>query len=827
MKRGWKITLRVLGALVLILIVASAIIWTYLKSSFLDFEDDYIEQSSFTELHLNGEVFLDRNNNGKLDIYENPNEPVEKRVSDVLSQMTLEEKLHLLKGSGISSAMGSDYIPTAIPGAVGTIVPTPRLGLPTIYLSDGPAGLRIEPTREGSDRTYYATAFPIGTQLASTWNTELVYKVGQAMGSEARSYGVDVILGPGANIHRHPFCGRNFEYFSEDPYLTGFIGSSIVNGIEYNGVGTSLKHFVANNQETNRNYNNSIVSERALREIYLKGFELVIKNSQPWTVMSSYNKVNGTYVAESRELLTDILRDDWQFDGLVMSDWFGGNNAVAMITAGNDLLEPGTKLQWDALKEGVENGTLTDTVIDTSVSRILRLILASNKMNNYKYDENPDLEKHAAITRTSANEGIILLKNNNVLPIQKTTNVALFGITSYDFISGGYGSGDVNEAYSVSLEEGLENSRAKMNNTRGDVIEAFQISSEAGINRPGFIIDGEAKSLYESHKSENEELFVKPEGISAMFDPYNPPEITYSKDQINSISKNTDVGIITIGRNSGEGGDRVNIDDFELKNVEKEMIKNVASAYHSQDKKVIVVLNVGGVVETASWKNDVDGIILAWQGGQEGGNSVADIISGKVNPSGKLPMTFPVKVSDHASHNNFPLEGVPMNMLDFFKSKDENKSEIKNIDYTVYEEDIYVGYRHFDKAEIEVSFPFGFGLSYTDFEFSNLTITPNGNGIDINLNVRNIGQVEGKEVVQVYVSKIDSKINRPINELKTFQKTSLLNPNSDDNLSLHINYEDLRYWDEDSNSWKLEEGEYLINIGNSSRNISLSEMIKI
>lgn len=827
MKRGWKVTLRVLGALILIIIVASTIIWTYLKSSFLDFEDDYIEQSSFTELNLNGEVFLDRNNNGELDIYENPNEPIEKRVSDVLSQMTLEEKLHLLKGSGISSAMGSDYVPTSIPGAVGTIVPTPRLGLPTVYLSDGPAGLRIEPIREGSDRTYYATAFPIGTQLASTWNTELVYKVGQAMGSEARSYGVDVILGPGANIHRHPFCGRNFEYFSEDPYLTGFIGSSIVNGIEYNGVGTSLKHFVANNQETNRNYNNSIVSERALREIYLKGFELVIKNSQPWTVMSSYNKVNGTYVAESRELLTDILRDDWQFDGLVMSDWFGGNNAVAMITAGNDLLEPGTKLQWDALKKGVENGTLTDTVIDTSVSRILHLILASNKMNNYKYDENPDLEKHAAITRTSANEGIILLKNNNVLPIQETTNVALFGITSYDFISGGYGSGDVNEAYSVSLEEGLENSRAKINNTKGDVIEVFQISSEAGINRPGFVIDSEAKSLYESHKSENEELFVKPEGINAMFDPYNPPEITYSQDQINSISKNTNIGIITIGRNSGEGGDRVNIDDFELKNVEKEMIKNVASAYHSQNKKVIVVLNVGGVVETASWKNDVDGIILAWQGGQEGGNSVADIISGKVNPSGKLPMTFPVKVSDHASHNNFPLEGAPMNMLDFFKSKDENKSEIKNIDYTVYEEDIYVGYRHFDKAEIEVSFPFGFGLSYTDFEFSNLTITPNGNSIDINLNVRNIGQFEGKEVVQVYVSKIDSKIDRPINELKTFQKTSLLNPNSDDNISLHINYEDLRYWDEDSNSWKLEEGEYLINIGNSSRNILLSEMIKI
>ena len=826
MKRNWKIALRVTGVLLVILVVAAIVTWTYLKSSFLDFEGDYLEQTSFTELHLNGQTFLDRNNNGKLDVYENPNAPLEKRVSDVLSQMRLEEKLHLLKGSGISSAIGRDDVKTAIPGAVGTIVPTPRLGLPTIYLSDGPAGLRIEPTREGSDRTYYATAFPIGTQLASTWNTELVYKVGQAMGSEARSYGVDVILGPGANIHRHPFCGRNFEYFSEDPYLTGFIGSSIVNGIESNGVGTSLKHFVANNQETNRTFNNSIVSERALREIYLKGFELVIKNSQPWTVMSSYNKVNGTYVAESRKLLTDILRDDWQFDGLVMSDWFGGNDAVAMINAGNDLLEPGTKLQWNALKEGVSDGTLTGTEIDISVRRILRLILGSNKMNNFKYDENPALEKHAEITRNSANEGIVLLKNNNVLPIQQTAKVALFGVTSYDFISGGYGSGDVNEAYSISLEEGLKNATIKMN-TSNEVIKINQVSSEVYPVLPVFIIDEKAKSIYDSHKSQNEELFVKPTGINAMFDPYNPPEITYTSNQINSISKNTDIAIITIGRNSGEGGDRVEIDDFELKNIEKEMIKNISSTYHAQDKKVIVVLNVGGVVETASWKNEVDGIILAWQGGQEGGNSVADIISGNVNPSGKLPMTFPVKVSDHASHKNFPLEGAPMNMMDFFRSKDVNKSEIKNVDYTVYEEDIYVGYRHFDKAGKEVSFPFGYGLSYTDFEFSNLTITNNGNRIDINLDVRNIGQVEGKEVVQVYVSKIDSKIDRPINELKTFNKTSLLHPNTEENIALQINYEDLRYWDENSNGWKLEEGEYLINIGNSSRNFLLSKIIKL
>ena len=827
MKKGWKITLLVLGTLVVILLIVSVLTWAYLKSSFLDFEGEYIEQTYFSELKSNGESFFDRNNNGKLDIYENNNEPIENRVSDALSQMTLEEKLHLLKGSGISSAIDSDYVPTAIPGAVGTIVPTPRLGLPTIYLSDGPAGLRIKPKREGSDRTYYATAFPIGTQLASTWNTDLVYRVGQAMGSEARSYGVDVILGPGANIHRHPFCGRNFEYFSEDPYLTGFIGSSIVNGIESNGVGTSPKHYVANNQETNRNFNDAIVSERALREIYLKGFELIIKNSQPWAVMSSYNKVNGTYTSESKKLLTNILREEWQFEGLVMSDWFGGNDAVAMVNAGNDLLEPGTKIQWDALKKGVENGTLSDTKIDVSVSRILRLILGSSKMNNYKYDENPDLEKHTEITRNTANEGIILLKNNNVLPVQQISKVALFGITSYDLISGGYGSGDVNEAYSVSLEEGLENARIKINSTRGDQIKSNQIASEVYQIIPEFTIDKKAKSLYESHKSFNAESFIKPEGINAIFDPYNPPEISYTKEQINSISKNTDIGIITIGRNSGEGRDRVSIDDFELKTIERETIKNVSSAYHSQNKKVIVVLNIGGVIETASWKNEVDGIILAWQGGQEGGNSLADIISGKVNPSGKLPMTFPIKVSDHASHKNFPLQGSPMNMLNFFKSKGKFKSEIKNVDYTIYQEDIYVGYRHFDKAEMDVSFPFGYGLSYTNFEFSNIKITNNVNRIDINLDVQNIGQTDGKEVVQVYISKIASNVDRPINELKTFKKTSLLTSNAIENIALNINYDDLRYWDEDLNEWKLEEGEYVINIGNSSRNILLSQVIKL
>jgi beta-glucosidase len=263
------------------------------------------------------------------------------------------------------------------------------------------------------------------------------------MGTEALEYGIDVILGPGANIHRHPLCGRNFEYFSEDPVLTGEMGAAIVNGIESNGIGTSVKHFVANNQETDRFKNDVMVSERALREIYLRGFEIIVKKSQPWTLMSSYNKINGTYTSEDSRLLTDILRGEWNFEGLVTSDWFGGNDAVAMVKAGNDLLEPGTKRQWKALEKAYENGELSLEEIDRAAGRILTLIVESKKMEGYDYGNSPDLKKHSEITRQSAAEGIVLLKNENVLPLDPSMNIALLGVTSYEFIAGGTGSGEL------------------------------------------------------------------------------------------------------------------------------------------------------------------------------------------------------------------------------------------------------------------------------------------------------------------------------------------------------------------------------------------------
>lgn len=802
MKKILRLSLKILGVIVLFVLIAGLGGWWYISSTFLSFEKNYAEKTEIKELNIDGYSFLDRNGNGELDIYEDDRKSTDERVDDLLSQMTLEEKIHLLKGSGIGSALGLGN--TAVSGAVGTIVPTPRLGIPTIYLSDGPAGLRIEPKREGEDRTYYCTAFPIGTLLSSTWNTDLLNEVGIAMGTEAKEYGIDVILGPGANIHRHPFCGRNFEYYSEDPVLTGFIGAAMVNGIESQGVGTSIKHFVANNQETDRNFNDVIVSNRAMREIYLKGFEIIVEHSQPWTIMSSYNKVNGTYVPEKKDLLTDILREDWQYQGLVMTDWFAGNDAPTMIAAGNDLLEPGTNKQWKALKKAAQNGTLSEKEINTSAQRILTLIVQSNKMKNYQYSNDPDLNAHAKISRQSATEGVVLLKNEQTLPIQDTRNIALLGVTSYDFIAGGTGSGDVNEAYTISLEEGLQNA--------------------------GYEINEKAKQVFETHKTNHEDEFVKPEGLSAMTNLYFPPRITYSEKELKEIVESTDLGIITIGRNSGEGSDRVEKDDFLLSEKEQNMISNVCEAFHTAGKRVIVVMNIGGVIETASWNSKPDAILLAWQGGQESGNSVADILSGKVNPSGKLPMTFPLNLNDHASNSNFPMEGGSLDIIKLIFASRKEKPEgekVKNKDYTNYEEGIYVGYRHFDKEKLEVSYPFGYGLSYTTFDYSDLNVVLQNDTIKVAVTITNSDRQAGKEVVQVYTSMPNTSIDRPVKELRAFVKTQSLQPAEATTVTLQIPVSELSYWSENDSKWELEEGTYNIQIGSSSRNIKLSEDIKI
>lgn len=803
MKNVLKITFKSIGLLLLIFILmGGGAVW-YIYTNYLSFEDDFPEKKDFTILSENGYKFLDRNGNGILDVYEDERRPLEARVKNALELMTLEEKIHLLKGSGMKSGAGLSEPGEGIPGAVGTIVPTPRLGLPTIYLSDGPAGLRIEPFRENDDNTYYCTAFPIATLLASTWNTDLVNQVGNAMGNEALEYGIDVILGPGANIHRHPFCGRNFEYYSEDPFLSGKIGASMVKGIQANGVGTSVKHFVANNQETDRVYNDVTVSERALREIYMKGFEIISKEAQPWTIMSSYNLVNGIPASESPYLLTEVLRDDWGFQGVVMSDWFGGNNAVNQVNAGNDLLEPGTKPQWKALKKAAKDGSLSEKNINTSVERILRLVFMSKKMKNYQYSNKPDLEKHALITRNSASEGMVLLKNEGVLPLSENTNVALLGTTSYNFIAGGTGSGKVNGAYTISLEQGMLNS--------------------------GFLINQTAKELYNKFKEENQKEFEESKNGGDIFSAEIPPQMSYSESQLSAIASSAEVCVITIGRNAGEGSDRILKDDFLMTESELDLIRNTTKAFHEKGKKVIVVLNISGVVETASWKEIPDAILLAWQGGQEGGNSAADILSGRVNPSGKLPMTFPINVKDYISDANFPQDGKNLNLVrDILFRKDPiGTAGVKDEDFTNYDEGIYVGYRDFDTNKKEVSYPFGFGLSYSQFEIDSVTSEVHNDTISISLTVSNVGSVAGKEVVQIYISKPNSTVERAEQELKSFAKTKGLLPNESQKITLSIPVSELSYWDESRSNWTLEKGEYDVRIGFSSREIKLLKTVSI
>ena len=811
MKKVLVRTLLVVACLILVLIIIGGIGYYYVSSNVLTFEDEISKKEmNYNKLQIDGFSFIDRNNNNKLDLYEDNRESVESRANDLLSKLTLEEKIHLLKGSGIKSALGISS--DGIPGAVGTIVPTPRLGLPEIYLSDGPAGLRIASKRKNQDRTYYCTAFPIGTLLASTWDKDLVESVGNSMGNEALNYGIDVILGPGVNIHRHPLCGRNFEYYSEDPFLSGNIGAAMVNGIESNGVGTSPKHFVVNNQETSRNWNDAIVSERALREIYLKGYEIIVKKSQPWTIMTSYNKINGTYAPENKRLLTDILKQEWGFEGVVMTDWYGGQSATAIINAGNDLIEPGTKNDWDELKDSAADGSLPLSNINTSVKRILKLILKSKKMENYEFKNNPDLEKHALITRKSAAEGMVLLKNSdNTLPMKNIINIALIGSSSYEFIAGGTGSGDVEEAYSIALDDALTKNGFEINDV---ALNEYFIQN--------------AKNLKDK---EGDTEIPGAIGVAmSMMNPYTPIKMDYSTELLNQISAASDIAIVTIGRNSGESSDRVLDDDFLLSKKEEQMIKKTCDVFHSKGKKVVVILNIGGVIETSSWKNQPDAILLAWQGGQEGGNSVVDILTGKINPSGKLPMTFPVDINDHKSTLNFPMDGEKLELSDMIFGVEYDKPEnekIRNKDYTVYEEGIYVGYRHFDKNNIKVSFPFGYGLSYTNFEYSDLKVIKQDQKINLSLKIKNTGYVKGKEIIQVYISKINSKIDRPTKELKGFSKTRLLNVAESSILEIEIPLSDFSYWNEEINNWSIENGEYNILIGSSSRDIKLEEKIKI
>jgi|WetSurMetagenome_2_1015567.scaffolds.fasta_scaffold46420_2 beta-glucosidase len=712
------------------------------------------------------------------------------RVKKVIAAMTLEEKVSLVVGTGSIMPGGS---PPLVAGAAGTSYSLPRLGITSLVLTDGPAGVRISPTRENDLNSYYCTAFPVGTLLASTWDIDLVQKVGKAMGNEVLEYGADILLGPGMNTHRNPLCGRNFEYYSEDPYITGKMGAAMINGVESEGVGTSIKHFAANNAETNRNSVNIIVSERALREIYLEGFRIAIQEGKPWTVMSSYNLINGIYTSENPDLLTSILRKDWGFKGFVMTDWGGGKNPVAQMIAGNDLLMPGSSTQTSTIIKAVTEGKLEEKILDRNVEKILNVILESPRFKGFKFTNKPDLKAHAEVTRQAAAEGMVLLKNDSAsLPLGRSIkNIATFGNTSYEIITGGTGSGDVNEAYRVSLIEGLHNAGFKTNDDLSSLYSSWLKLSKTG----------------------------RPRSRGFMMGSRPVEELSLNQDIISGMANVSDAAIITIGRNSGEGSDRTNAKgDFQLSDLEQQLIKNVTKAFKAGRKKVIVILNVGGVIETASWRDLPDAILLAWQAGQETGNSIADIITGKVNPSGKIATTFPMTYDDVPSAKTFPGKELPADPVAAQPAGGFGRSK-PAVD--TYNEGIYVGYRYYETFKIKTAYEFGYGLSYTNFIFSDLKLSSDkfSGSLTVTVDVKNSGNVAGKEVAELYLSAPAVKLDKPSLELKGFAKTKLLKPGESQTLTFIIDSRRLSSFDPARSSWIAEAGKYQVKIGASSKDI--------
>jgi len=719
-------------------------------------------------------------------------------VSEVIKAMTLEEKASLVVGAGLNlppetvKMLGEDMkrlIPqpgslasktkNPIPPAVGTTIEITRLGIPCVVVNDGPAGLRM------LAGPYNCTAFPVGTLLASSWDKDLIFETGKAYGNDVLEYGVDILLAPGMNIQRNPLCGRNFEYFSEDPLVSGKIAAAMVNGIQSQGVGTSIKHFAANNQETDRLSANTIVSERALREIYLEGFRIAVQEARPWTVMTSYNLLNGSYTSENSDLIIKVLRNDWGYKGLVMSDWSAGSDFVAQVKAGNDLLMPGP-YQVNTIIHAVKAGNLDEKLLDRNIENILNLIQKTPRFKKYQFSNKPNVEANAEMSRKVATEGMVLLKNEHeVLPLSKNIkSIALFGNASYETYIGGSGSGYVATAYKINIVDGLKNI--------------------------GFASAESLKDTYQTYMKENEPKQTDFIG-AIMGGKKRAPEMQVDAALAEKMAGISDIAIITIGRNSGETADREVENDFDLSDTEKANLKLISETFHARGKKVVIVLNVGGVVETASWRNSPDAILLAWQPGLEAGNAVADLITGKVNPSGKLAVTFPLAYSDVPSAKNFPGEEV------------KNDPIIKR--KVVYQDGIYVGYRYYNTFGVKTAYEFGYGLSYTNFTYSKLKLSSStfSDKITVTVDVKNTGKNAGKEIVQLYLSAPAKNMDKPVHELKGFAKTGLIKPGESQTLTFVLDKHSLASFDTPSSSWVAEEGKYSVKIGASSSDIRLTD----
>jgi beta-glucosidase len=651
-------------------------------------------------------------------------------IQAIVAQMTLEEKAALCTGA-----------------SAWTTTPVERLALPELLVSDGPHGIRRQPDVHAvAQKSLPATCFPTASSLASTWDADLLYEMGQALAEEAIALKVDVVLGPGANMKRTPLCGRNFEYFSEDPYLAGELAASLINGIQSQGVGTSLKHFAANNQEFERFSISAEIDERTLREIYLPAFETAVTKAKPWTVMCAYNKVNGTYASEHHRLLTDILKNEWGFEGFVVSDWGAVHDRVVSLQAGLDLEMPGPKrARVNAVIEAVRDGVLDEAVLDEAVRRIVRIVcLAAQTPKGGDFDA----AAHHALAHKVAAEGMVLLKNNGLLPLHNPQHIAVIGRAAQKAHFQGGGSSHINP-------------------TQVDV-PFNELQKLAG----------------------NAEL---------SFAPGYPEDASFEQGLIGeavTIAQVADVALLYIALpafKESEGYDRP---DLDLTEQQVALIQAVTAV----QPNTVVILNNGAPVVVHNWIDGTAAVLEAWMMGQAGGGAIADVLFGRINPSGKLAETYPVKLTDTPAHLNFPGEN--------------------NAVY--YGEGLFIGYRYYDAREVPVQFPFGYGLSYTTFAYSNPQVSAatfkDVDGITVAVDVTNTGQVTGKEVVQVYVHDQEARLVRPYKELKGFAKVEL-QPGETKTVTIPLDFRAFAYYDPAYRQWVTEDGQFDILIGASTADI--------
>ncbi len=660
------------------------------------------------------------------------------KIKELVAQMTLEEKAAMCSGA--------DFWHTEA---------VERLGIPASMVSDGPHGLRKqneEGDHLGINDSIKAVCFPAGCGTAASFNRELLTQMGETLGNECQAEGVSVILGPAVNIKRSPLCGRNFEYYSEDPLVASEMAGALIHGIQSKNVGTSIKHFLANNQETRRMSSDSRVDERTLHEIYLAAFEGAVKKEKPWTVMCSYNKINGTYAAQNHQYLTETLRDQWGFDGYVMSDWGAVNNRVEDLKAGLDLEMPGSNGANDKMIAGaVLSGELDESIVDEAVERILNIVFRyeDNRDRSAVFDKDKDHE----MARRVAEETIVLLKNESVLPLSDSQKVAFIGKYAKKPRYQGGGSSHIN---SHKITSALD-AAAEMKN----------VTYAQGFD------DVEDKT--------DEKLLA--EAVEA--------------------ARNADVAVIFAGlpdKFESEGFDRKHM---AMPDCQNELIEKVAAV----QPNTVVVLHNGSPVEMP-WIGQVKGIVEAYLGGQAVGGAVCDILFGKVNPSAKLPETFPLRLEDNPSYLSYIGEG----------------------DMVEYREGIFVGYRYYDKKKMDVLFPFGYGLSYTTFAYSNLTVDKeqmkDTDTLRVTVDVTNTGDVAGKEVVQLYVADRESTAIRPVKELRDFAKVELA-PGETKTVTFTLDQRAFAYYSVRIHDWHVETGAFDIMIGKSSRDIVLTKTVTV